>query len=97
MTADAAVPGLLTIAVRRAPMQDGAMLYDAFRLSNADPALFDTAVRYRNWIEKGADGQEFQTAFLLRGRRAKVRSEREREAAAHLGARSRRLEWQRGR
>jgi hypothetical protein len=49
MTADAALPGLPTIAVRRAPMQDGAMLYDAVRLSNADPALFDT----RNCIEKG--------------------------------------------
>jgi len=48
MTADAASPGSLTTAVRRAPMQDGAMLYDASRLSNADPTLFDT----HNWIEK---------------------------------------------
>ncbi len=49
MTSDAVLPGLLTTAVRLTPMQDGAMLYDAVRLSNADPALFDT----RNWIEKG--------------------------------------------
>ena len=49
MTADAVLPGSLTTAVRLAPLQDGAMLYDAIRLSNADPALFDT----RNWLEKG--------------------------------------------
>ena len=47
MTADAAVPGLLTIAVRRAPMQDVAMLYDAFQLSNADPALYQQLDRER--------------------------------------------------
>jgi len=47
MIADAVSPGSLTNAVRRAPVQDGAMLYDASRVSNADPSLFDA----RSWIE----------------------------------------------
>lgn len=50
MTADSVWPGSLTTAVRRAPMQDGAMLYDASRVSNADAALFDA----RHWMEKSA-------------------------------------------
>jgi 3-deoxy-D-manno-octulosonic acid kinase len=50
MTADSVSPGSHATAVRCAPMQDGAMLYDASRLSNADPALFDA----HSWIEKSA-------------------------------------------
>jgi len=50
MTADSVSPGSQTTAMRRAPMQGGAMLYDASRLSNADAALFDA----ESWIEKSA-------------------------------------------
>lgn len=50
MIADAASPGSLTTTVRRAPTPDGAMLYDASRLSNADAALFDA----RQWIDRAA-------------------------------------------
>lgn len=49
MTADAASPGSLITSVRRAPTRDGAMLYDASRLSNADASLFDAQC----WIRKG--------------------------------------------
>jgi 3-deoxy-D-manno-octulosonic acid kinase len=50
MIADAVSRGSLTAAVRRAPVQDGAMLYDASRVSNADASLFDA----RSWLEKSA-------------------------------------------
>jgi 3-deoxy-D-manno-octulosonic acid kinase len=53
MIADAASPGSPASAVRRVPLRDGAMLYDAFRVGNADPSLFDAGA----WIEIGAATQ----------------------------------------
>lgn len=50
MIADAASSGSTTTCVRRAPTRDGAMLYDAARLSNADESLFDAQL----WIERAA-------------------------------------------
>ena len=41
MIADAASPASITTSARRAPTRNGAMLYDASRLSNADDSLFD--------------------------------------------------------
>lgn len=50
MTASCASPGSLVANARRAPTQDGAMLYDASRASNARPELFDAAA----WSAQGA-------------------------------------------
>src|SRR5262245_54425247 len=41
MIADAASPASITTSARRAPTRNGAMLYDASRLSNADDSVFD--------------------------------------------------------
>jgi 3-deoxy-D-manno-octulosonic acid kinase len=47
MIADAASPASITTSVRRAPTRNGAMLYDASRLSNAaDESLFDL----KSWL-----------------------------------------------
>jgi 3-deoxy-D-manno-octulosonic acid kinase len=53
MIADAVSPGSLSTAVRRAPVRDGAMLYDPSRVSNAEPSLFDDS----SWIGNSLSGR----------------------------------------
>jgi 3-deoxy-D-manno-octulosonic acid kinase len=50
MTASCASPASVVADVRRAPTQEGAMLYDASRVGNASAELFDAAA----WRARGA-------------------------------------------
>jgi 3-deoxy-D-manno-octulosonic acid kinase len=50
MIADAVSPASITTSARRAPTRNGAMLYDASRLSNADDSLFDL----KSWLADAA-------------------------------------------
>jgi 3-deoxy-D-manno-octulosonic acid kinase len=72
MIADAVSPASITTSARRAPTRNGAMLYDASRLSNADDSVFDLEFWLSDRATTRTPGGRGAALFIEHGQQAWV-------------------------